>query len=114
MPTSTDTPPTTWEHFVSEQQRIATSLSDPSNQFLGTLAILGGVVSALALSRLYIKLTEEEENSPVSIIARRGMTAMVLGVGYVWWELNKAQYHSWEGPMLAVAEDEDGDEIAVV
>jgi len=52
------------------------------------VAILGGVVSALALSKLYINLTEVEEESPESIIAGRGLTAMMLGVGYVWWELN--------------------------
>ena len=123
MTRTTEESPGLWAHFLSEQQRIATSLSDPSNQFLGTLAILGGVASALALSKLYVNLTIEEENSPASLIARRGLTAMVLGVGYVWWEMNKAGYHRYQEAPLEMAEaefipsedSESGDgEIAVV
>ncbi len=106
MSTATTTTSSPLARFVAEQKRIAVSLLDPSNQLLGTVAILGGVVSALALSKLYINLTEVEEESPESIIAGRGLTAMMLGVGYVWWELNKAQYGQYEETsMLAVAED---------
>ena len=119
MPTTpTDQQTSFLARFWSEQQRIAASLSDPSNQLLGTIAIIGGVASAVALGKLYVNLTVEEEQSPATIMARRGLTAMALGVGYVWWEMNKAQFSlAGESEMLAVATGEfvpsDGAEGAV-
>jgi len=89
-----------WDAFVESQKRIGTKLMDPSNQLLGTVAIVGGVLSSLALARLYTKLSKEPIESPMQVIAGRGLTAMALGVGYVWWELNKAQY---ENPMMVAA-----------
>jgi hypothetical protein len=84
-------PLTDLERFWSDQRRITTSLASPENQLLATLAIFSGVVSSLALARLYTQLSKEKVQSPVQLMAGRGLTAMVVGVGYVWWELNKAQ-----------------------
>ena len=107
---------TAWDRFYEEQQSLATTLKDPSNQALGTVAIISGVVSSLALAKLYTKLSKEPVESPMQVIAGRGLTAMALGVVYVWWELNKTQFQSrddllalWkneeEGPVFIESED---------
>jgi hypothetical protein len=98
---------TAFAKFYASQAALADKLMDPSNQLLGTVAIIGGVVSSLALARLYTKLSNEPIESPVQVIARRGLTATALGVVYVWWELNKAQFKS---PVLAAAEAADLDD----
>ncbi len=99
--------PTTFDKLYDSQRVLAGKLMEPPNQLLGTVAIIGGVVSSLALARLYTKLSKEPIESPMQVIARRGLTATALGVVYVWWELNKAQYAS---PVLVAAEAADLDD----
>lgn len=82
------------KEFLAEQQRLSTKLADPTSQAWASLAVLSGVVSALALGKLYSQLSENPEDAGMRILAGRGLTAMIAGVGYVWWELNKAGYRS--------------------
>ena len=98
-----------WDRLLASQQQLGQALMDPGNQLLGTVAIIGGVISSLALARLYTKLSKEPIERPIQVIAGRGLTAMALGVGYVWWELNRAQYQTKEDllALLDSTSDED-------
>jgi hypothetical protein len=88
---------TWWDHFWGEQKRLTTEyLLAPSNRSLVTVAIVGGVISSLALGKLYIKLSTDPADSDLKTLTEKGLTAVVLGVGYVFWELNKTQYQSAE------------------
>ncbi|MAH47431.1 hypothetical protein CMI37_16525 [Candidatus Pacearchaeota archaeon] len=86
-----------WAYFLAEQRRIGAKLVDPSNQGLATVAVVAGLVSSLALGRLYTRLAPDSEDDHLRTLAGRGLVAMALGVGYVWWEMNKAQYQLPEG-----------------
>lgn len=63
----------------------------------------------MALARLYTKLSKDPIEKPMQVIAGRGLTAMALGVIYVWWELNTTQYQSKED-LMALWEMDDEDE----
>lgn len=79
-----------WKAFLAQQQELGAQLEDPENQAWASLAILSGVVSALALGKLYSQLSENPEDAGMKLLAGRGLTAMIAGIGYVWWEVNKA------------------------
>lgn len=82
-----------WSHVASEQQRIAKlAWEDEDNRNLILLALAAGVVSSVALGKLYAKLTEDTEDDDLRSLAGTGLVAIGLGVLSVMWKLNKAQF----------------------
>ena len=98
----TPEPVSWWDHFIEEQKRLTKEyLLDPSNRTLVGIAIVGGVVSSLALGKLYGKLSVDPTDGTTKDLVGRSLGALAIGVGYVFWELNKAQYQSVEDAALA-------------
>jgi hypothetical protein len=84
---------TWWDHFWGEQERLTSEyFFAPSNRTLVGVSLLGGLVSALALGRLYGQLTEGTAEGALKDMAGRSLTAMAIGVVAVLWEVNKAHY----------------------
>lgn len=79
-----------WARFVEQQKELGAQIRDPSNRALAITAVLCSVGSALALSRLYSKLTPDPADNALRVLAQRGLTAVIFGAGYVWWEMMKA------------------------
>ena len=83
----------TWSYVVSEQQRIAKlALDDEENRKLILLALAAGVVSSVALGKLYAKLTDDQGDDDLRSLAGTGFMAVGLGVLSVMWKLNQAQF----------------------
>lgn len=82
-----------WSYVISEQKRLAElALKDEENRKLILLALAAGVVSSVALSKLYAKLTDDESDADLRSLAGTGLIAIGAGVLSVFWKLNKAQF----------------------
>lgn len=82
-----------WSYVVSEQKRLAEiALKDEENRKLILLALAAGVVSSLALGKLYTKLTDDEGDDDLRSLAGTGLIAVGAGVLSVFWKLNQAQF----------------------
>lgn len=80
------------EEFLAAQTRLTTtSLSDPINRYLIGLGIGGGILSSLALAKLYARLSPDPEDDSLRTLAKAGMIAVGTGVVSVLWYLNKAE-----------------------
>ena len=88
-------PKLTAAHVLSEQQRIAQlTLEDEDNQRLMILALAAGVISSMALGRLYSKLTPETDDNNLKPVAKAGLIAVASGVVMILYKVNAAQYQA--------------------
>jgi hypothetical protein len=80
-----------WSYFMEEQKRLfSEAVQDPENRKLVLLALGGGVVSTLALSRLYTKMTPGVSEDEWSFLLPKTLTAVGVGLLAVLWNVNKA------------------------
>ena len=60
------------------------------------LALTGGIVSGLALKKLYLRLTPDpEDDGGLATMLGAGAMAVGIGVFSIWLKVNRAQF-SWE------------------
>ena len=101
---------TAWDYFLEEQQALAqASLSDPHNRFLAGVAILGGVVSSMALARLYTKLTPDASDDHFYAVLPKAVFAVGTGLVGVVWYMNKAHAERKAVEALAAASELEGE-----
>jgi hypothetical protein len=83
----------TTQHLLSEQKRIAQlAFEDEDNQRLMILALAAGMISSMALGRLYSKLTPETDDNNLMPVAKAGLIAIGSGMLMILYKANSAQY----------------------
>ena len=81
-----------WDYFLQEQKSLMeASLADPHHRMLAGLAIVGGVVSSVALARLYTNLTPDATDDHFYAVMPKAVFAVGTGLLGVVWYMNKAQ-----------------------
>jgi len=84
-------PSSEWDLFLKDQRDLMKmSLSDPHNRVLAGLAIAGGVISSVALARLYTTLTPDDSDDHFYSVMPKAVFAVGTGLLGVVWYLNKA------------------------
>lgn len=87
-------PPKTLNLLLAEQERIANvTLQDADNRRLMILAVTAGMISSMALGRLYSKLTPETDDDDLRPVAKAGLLAIGSSVLLILYKVNRAQFH---------------------
>ena len=80
------------KYFLQEQQAATLEgLADPTNRTLVGVALIGGLVSSLALQRLSSRITPGTDDDGLRGMAIAGLIAMGTGTASVLWNLYRAR-----------------------
>ena len=102
---------TQWDFFLEEQKALMeVSLSDPQHRMLAGLAVLGGVVSSVALARLYTRLTPDATDDHFYAVMPKAVFAVGTGLLGVVWYMNKAHAEREAIDALALTAEEQGEQ----
>ena len=80
-----------WNYFVFEQKALMReALADPQNQRLVAISVLAGVVSSIALAKLYARMTPSSTDDTFRYLLPKAALAVGTGMVCVVWYMNKA------------------------